>query len=722
MTNRLGMNRRQFVVSTAAVGGGMALGVNWQGGIVGANAADGDVDFGAFLVIGADDKVTVRVPSANVGNSARTQVSMMVCEELQCDWTKVQSSGLSATRNLLDKGVYTSLYGNAKSVVRERDRLLQAGASARERLRTAAAQQWNVPLAEIEAKDSKLIHKPTGRSLRFGEVAAKAAAIKLDAEPQIKPMDKWTVLGTAHAKIEALGMVNGTAKYGIDAVVPGTLYAAIRQAPVHGATLKSFDANALKDRPGIVKVVAIGGPGTDKSTADTVNSKLRSAVAVVAEHFYQAKSALDILPIEWDEGAAGKVNNEDIRKQYLAKLDEPGKQDKKVGDAPAAMKTAYRTVEAIYETPYIDHALMEPINGMALVTPDRVDIWGAVKLAPTAQKVAAEETGIPQSKVFVNTDDTYLGGDFGRRHYADETRAAVAIAMQVPGRPVKVIWTREETMRQGRYRPLAISKFQAGIDRDGNLLSWTNRHVGGSLASLGPDFDYIIPNVLVEHHPLDSHLVSGPYRGPGHNQNPFKVESFMDEVAQAGGKDPLELRRQLLKDVKDPGWLKSLNEVAQKAQWGKPLPKGRAQGFAIYQRAATQTAEIAEVSVSQGGEVRVHTVDVAFDCGVAMNPNVVASQYEGGIMFGVSDTLYSELTVRNGRVVEGNFDDYRMMRMDEAPLVRIHWGGLTGGNKLTPVGEQPNGAVSPAICNAIFRATGKRIRSLPLKNHDLSWT
>ena len=720
MTNRLEMNRRQFVVTTAAVGGGMALGVDLpMSGGGKALAAAGDVEFGALIVIGVDDTITIRAAGANVGNGVRTASALLVCEELNCDWAKVRTEGLTVTRNVDAGGVYSNMFGNAR-MFNKVESLPQAGASARERLKTAAAQQWNVPVAEIDAKDSKLTHRPTGRTLRYGEVAAKAATIKLDAEPKIKPMDQWTLIGKGQPTIEAKSIVNGSMKFAIDVRLPNMLHAVIKQSPVRGGSLKSFNADAIKDRPGVVKVIALG-PHMDKSTAATADSALQHSVVVIAEQYWQAKTALDLLPVEWDDGPAGKTNTEDLRKQFIAKLQTPGKEGKKVGDAVGAMKNAVKVIEATYETGYIDHALMEVMNSTVLYTPDRVDIWSSAKSGITAQPVAAEQAGIDPKKVFVNSEELYLGGDFGRRGRSEDIRQSVAIAMQVPGRPVKLIWSREEQMRQGYYRPMAITKFTAGLGADGFPIAWITRHAGESLASLGPDFDYNLPNLLVEHHAEKTHIRIGAYRGPGHNQNPFAGESFMDEVALAGGKDPVELRRYLLRDVKDKGWLTSLNEVATKAQWGKPLPKGRAQGFAIFQRAETQVAEIAEVSVTPGGEIKVHTVDVAFDVGRVLNPGPFANQLEGGIMFGLNDTLYSEITIRNGRVVEGNFDDYPMLRIADAPQVRIHWGGLTGGNKVSPIGEQPNPPLPAAICNAIFRATGKRIRSLPLRNHDLSW-
>ena len=738
MTNRLEMNRRQFVVTTAVVGGGMAIGFGPPAGLGQALAAEGDVEFSAWFTIGADDTITVRVPSSNSGVGGHTSAPMIVCEELHCDWTKVRTEPFPPTRNVLEKGVYTAAFGNAKAVGRERDKLLRAGASGRERLKAAAAQQWGVPVSEIDTKDSKLIHKPTGRTLRYGEVAAKAAAIKLDAEPKIKPMNEWTFLGKPQPQLETRGMVNGSAIFGIDVKIPGMLYAAVKACPVIGGKLKSFDANAIKDRPGVVKVVALGGPGSDKSTVDTRESRLEAAVAVVADHYWTAKSALDILPVEWDEGPAGKLSSEDFHRAFTAKLNEPGAEAKNIGDVVAAMKTAEKIIEAVYETPYIDHAVMEPFNATVQVRPDRVEVWNGVQDTIKALTVVAEESGVAPGKVFIN--QTLAGGSFGRRSKSDEIRQAIAIAMQVgDGRPVQLIWSREETMRHNHMRPLAISKFQCGLNKEGWPVAWFNRHVSHStgqqynpdafkgldasaLRNLSVDNEYSIPNTRVEYTAMQTNILTGSWRGPGGNQTLFMLECFMDEVALAGGKDPVELRRWLLRDAKDKGWLQVLNEVATKAQWGKPLPKGRAQGIAIGTDHGTIIAEVAEVSVSRGGEVKVHSVDAAFDLGHVLNPDGVRNQVEGGIVMGVSATLNEEITVKNGRVVQGNFDDYPLLRIVDSPVVRTHFGGNTGGSKLTPIGEPPTVILPPAVCNAIFRACGKRVRTLPVRNHDLSWS
>ncbi len=744
MTKHLEMNRRQFVVTTAVVGGGMAIGAVRSGGAL---AAAGDIEFDPLLAINADDTVVVRVATGNVGTSVHTSIAQFVCEELSCDWGKVRGEWFDPNKNQQLGGKYSSHFGNARTSHAKREEFLQAGASARERLKAAAAKRWNVPVTEVQTKDSKVVHTASNRSFRFGEVAAEAAAIKLDKEPAIKKPDQYTLVGRSQPRLESKGMVNGSVVYGLDVQIPGMLYAAIKHSPItseEGNTLKSFNAAAIQNMPGVRGVYALGQPGTDKTSKATRTTKIRESVVVVADHYWQAKMALDAMPVEWTGGVAQQLSatsSDTFRKEFTDKATKTsGVEAKNVGDALGALKGASKVIEATYEVPYLDHALMEPLSTTARVTADRVDVWGSAKNPNSALIVAAEEAGMDPKKTYVNQMETFVGGDFGRRK-DEEIREGVAIAVKMPGRAIKMIWSREEMTRQGNYRPMSVSHFKAGIGPDGMPIAWYNHEVShsqslednpetfaktkldnGALNGLVNGFEYAIPNWRVEYTGLVTHIQTGNYRGPGHNQGPGKREGFLDEVAFAGGKDPVELRRTLLRNAKDPGWLKVLNEVASKSNWGKPLPKGRAQGIAIGHRSDTIIANVAEVSVSNGGELKVHTVDVAFDVGNVMNPNGILNQIQGGTMYGLSDALFQEITVRNGRVVEGNFDDYPMLRIADAPEVKVHFGGLTGGEKLTPIGEHGNMVVGAAVLNAIFRATGKRYRSFPVRNHDLSWS
>ena len=747
MTDRLEMNRRQFNIATAAIGGGMVLGI----GPVGRAAAQGvnaqpwtspagpaGVELSAWIVIAPDDTIVIRVANAEMGNGAITALPMIVCEELECDWSKVKAEIASANRNAIENNVYGSMSTAGSSTVRTRVEPLQkAGANARERLKLAAAQQWNVPVNQIDAKNSVLTHRPTGRTLRFGEVASKAATLKLDAEPRIKSPDQYTMMGQAAVhNLDTALKVNGNAVFAIDVKVPGMIYAAVKASPAEGGKPRRIDRDAIKGRPGVIAVIEIGQE--KKHTVAMERRALRPAVAVVAESYWQAKSALDLLPIEWDDGPGAAFSTESIFRDALAALNSPGKEVKKIGDADAAMKTASKTLEAIYQTPYLEHATMEPLSATALITADRADVWAGSQNPDTALTVTAEETGLPKAKVFFQ--ETFLGGGFGRRGIGEEVRQVVAIAKQLPGRPVKMVWSREETTRQGVYRPMTVAKFTAGLGADGMPVAWltriasdpatasTNRanfeRSGLDSTTIGPmgDPPYAFPALMVDYFAKKTNLRLGNYRGPSSNGTVYKLESFVDECAVAAGKDPVDYRRVLLRAHKDPGWLKSLNDVAAKAEWGKKLPKGTGQGFAIGEGHGTICAVVAQVTVSNGGEVKVDETHISFDSGNIVNKNGIEAQLEGSVAMALTGALYGEINIRNGRVVEGNFDDYQMMRIDEMPKVKVYYGGLTGGTKWGGIGEPALGPVTGAVTNAIFAATGKRVRSLPLRHHDLSWS
>jgi isoquinoline 1-oxidoreductase beta subunit len=747
MTLSTNLTRRQFFVSAAIVGGGIAISASVLRSDV-SNTSAVDMEMSAWLAIAMDGTIVLRTTKGEAGNGTNTSMVMFLAEELNCEPTKikleyaqvnrdsVRDAPRTASQEFSQNEVYSGKGGHETWFVGRsnelRELIQQIGASTRERLKVAAARQWNVPVEELLSKDNAILHAASGRMLNYGQIAAAAAVVTLAEEPRIKTPEQWTLMGKRSIKqFNISSKVNGSGIYGIDVQVPEMLYAAISHAPVQGAKLRSFDAKAVKNMPGVVSVIALG-PDNDRSTPATFQSRLRHAVVVVADHYWNARKALDALPIKWDEGDVAEANSVEYRKRYLAKLDVPGKVAKTIGDTRAAMRDAAKLVEAIYESPYLEHAPMEPLNATVQITADRVDVWVPTQQSATARRVAAEESGISEDKVFVHP--VMIGGQFGRRNHNDETRQAVAIAKAV-GKPVKLIWSREEMTRQGRYRPNAATKFQAGLGSDGFPKSWFVRQVSHSFQlQEDPKFDgfdviamrplstenaYSIDNSLIEFHPMLTNVMAHSFRGSG---STFQLECFIDEVAHAGGKDPVELRRWLLRNAKDPGWLRVLNEVVKKSSWGKILPRGRAQGIAIGLDHGNINAQIAEVSVSPKGEVKVHSVDVAFDCGSVINPDGVRAQMEGGILFGLSNTLHEEITIERGRVVQGNFDDYPLLRIAEAPEVRVHFGGNTGGEKCSPCGEAPVPPVTPAVCNAIFRATGKRVRSFPLKKHDLSWT
>jgi isoquinoline 1-oxidoreductase beta subunit len=746
------IGRRQFIVSSAAFGGGMAL------GIVAADSADAaflgplpwvetdalpGAELNPWISIGADDIVTVRVATPEIGNGVMTQTPMLVAEELACDWNKIRAEFAPTSRDYRENGVYAlgdapTGYFSGRSTSADRMKLmLQVGASARERLKAAAAAEWKAPVAEISVKDSVLTHTPTGRTLRYGDVAAKAATIKLPMEPTPKPQSEWTLLGKASpAKLNIPQIVNGSAVYGMDVRLPNMAYAALRQSPVHGGKVKSFDAEKARTMPGVLAVVTVDPDeprglsiksGAPFGYGDT---HVRSAVAVIAEHYWQAHKALDAVQIEWDDGPGAQWKSTgQMVDAAIAALDKPmDKLEKAVGDVGLIDKQD-KIVEAVYVTPFSDQAPMEPLNGTALVTADRVDVWHPAQQSKQAFWVAADESGMDPAKVFFH--QTFIGGAFGRRIFADDLRMVVAIAKKFPGRPVHTIWSREEQTRQGKYRPLVATKLRAGLDKTGMPAVFiAHQATKGHFPRLA-DSPYAlgcIPNVLIDAQELPIHVQTGAYRGPGYNSYAFMVETFIDECALAAGIDPLEYRLKLLANWPDPGWAKVLREVADKSGWGKSLPKGMGQGLAIANwgmngkpEAGTTVAVVATVEVTKSGILKVHQLDAAFDCGRIVNRDAVENLAQGGVIFGLNMALNEEVNVKDGRMVEGNFDQYPILRTGDTPQVNIHFGGLSGHDRFSELGEPPAGPVGPAVGNAIFRAIGKRIRSTPVRKHDLTW-
>lgn len=742
------LSRREFLITTAAVGGGMAISLAL--GDVAAAAIDHPalknvVEIGPWLTIAADDDVLVRVPTPESGNGAMTQAAMYVAEELQCELSKLRAECISLNRDARENDVYAAVKGTVSSFAGRSTHpetmrlLLQIGASARERLKSAAAQRWGVPAAEIEARNSVLTHAPTHRSLRFGEVAEAAARIELQNEPTLKTQKEWTVLGRTHSgKLTDASIANGSAIYGIDVQLPGMLYGALMQSPVHGGRLKRYDFEAIRNMPGVVGVAVIDPSEPRKRLKAPMmdgESLPQSAIAVVAEHYWQARKALEALPLEWDDGPGARWRTtEQVNQSVLARLDRDGdKVVKNEGDALQVLAGQTRVVEATYLTPFCDQAPIEPLNGTALVTENRVEVWHSGAISAQSFVIAAEEAGV----AFENTHlhQTLVGGNFGRRNFADDLRLVVAVAKQFPGRPVKVIWSREEMMRQGRYRWLTAGKLRAALDERGMPSALFARvcRPGYGMAGL-ENVAYtngLISNVRIETCDVPLHVLWGSYRAPGYNSYAFFVESFIDECATAAKIDPLEYRLRLFANARDPSWNKCLQEVAARSGWGKSLPRGQGQGIAISNwgnwaskdpQAGTTAAVVAHVDVSRSGELRVLQLDIAFDCGRILNRNAVVAQMEGGMLFGLNMSLNEELNIQNGRIVEGNFDQYPMLRMADAPRMNVHLGGLSGHDRFCEVGEPPVGPVGPAVANAIFRATGKRLRSMPFRKHDLSWS
>ena len=744
------LTRREFMIRTAMVGGGLAIGVVGPDTVAAAgdsasNAAGNAqaAEVGAWILIGADDTITVRVPTPEIGNGVLTQVPLTVTEELNCDWSKVRAEFAPVNRDYREKGVYSASGGalgffSGRSTMSTRlQALLQVGASARERLKAAAAARWGVPVSVITASDSVLTNTRDGRTLRYGEVAAEAAKITLASEPKPKPHSEWRLLGkTSTGKLNNPEIVKGAAVFGIDVRLPNMLYAALMQAPVHGGRLKRYDFDAVKNRPGVRGVVVVDPREARQPLmpAELINDEktaAQSGIAIVADHYWQARQALEAMPIEWDDGPGGQwQSTEQVYAAAHAAVAQPGTQVfRNTGSVDDAFKSG-KLIEATYLTPFCDHVALEPLNGTACVTKDRVDLWHPTQHPLHAHLVAISETGVAPENVYVH--QTFVGGGFGRRVYGDDVRMVVAVAKKFPGRPMHVIWSREQSITQGRYRALQVTRLKASLDERGYPRAIAMHAAGRGIYPVGSlDSPYMSgPNARIEYTELPLHVLTGPYRGPSYNSNAFVFESFIDECAHAAGIDPLDYRLHLLHDWPVPGWKQTLLEVARKAHWGKKLPKGQAQGLAVGSwtgggdpKFGTTVATIATVEVSQEGEVKVLQIDCAFDCGSVLNPDAVRQQMEGGSLFGMNMTLLEELTLQNGRIVESNFHEYPMLRMsDVPPRVNVHFGGTTGGEHCGEIGEAPAGPIGPAIANAIYRVTGKRIRSTPLRKQDLRWT
>jgi isoquinoline 1-oxidoreductase beta subunit len=685
--------------------------------------------------------VTVRVPGPEAGTGNSTQAAIYVAEELECDWSQVRVEPISFNRNAREGELYLgatgiwSTFAGAGASDDTRKVLMQAGASARERLRAAAAARWKVATGDVEVRAGKLSHARSKRVAGFGELAAQAAAVKLPREPVIKPREKWTLLGRQTLPlVHARAVVNGSSQYGIDVRLPGMLYAALLQCPVHGGRLESYDFEKIRNMPG-VRGVAVVDPDEPrrflKKPADWANTDAQSGIAVVAEHYWQARQALQAMPVTWDFGPGARWKSaQQIYDALYARLAEPAEDVlSDVGDAPRFVDGAgAKVVEALYHTPFADHATMEPLNGTARVTADRLDLWHPTAMVLQALIVASEETGIPLTQI--HHHQTLVGGSFGRRVNCDDVRMVVAVARKFPGQPIHVIWSREETFRQGKYRDLHATRMRAALGPDGlpealvsHVAAWKPVMFGMNDAAYvrGP-----IAHARIETSKVEMHVLTGQYRGPGYNSNCFFMESFIDECAARAGADPLQYRLRLLARWPDAGWSRCLEVAARHAGWGQPLSAGQGRGIAIGNfggagkpQAGMTVAAVATVEVSSEGALRVQALDLAFDCGKVLNMDAVRSQLEGSAVFGMNMSLNEEITFENGRVVEGNFDRYPMLRLSDIPRIRIHAEALSGHERYGNAGEAGVGPIGPAIANAIFAATGTRLRSMPFRNAKL---
>jgi isoquinoline 1-oxidoreductase beta subunit len=716
------MNRRSFVIGSATVGGGLALGLDLPLGSNVVRAADGSPEVGVWVVIRPDDTVVVRIARSEMGQGTLTGLAQLVAEELECDWSKVTTEYPTPGQSVARKRAWGPFSTGGSRGIRESHQYVrEGGAAARTMLIQAAAAEWNVPASECSASKSVITHGPSGRSTTYGKVAEAAAKLEVPKGIKLKDPKDWKIAGKPVKRLDTADKTNGKMVYGIDVKVPGMLNAAIRQCPVFGGKVKSFDAAKIEKMPGVKKVVQVGD----------------NAMAVVADTWWHAKTALDALPIVWDT-----VGNEKVTSATIAKFLEEGlTADKafvgnKNGDVKAAIANAAKKVEAVYSYPYQNHAPMEPMNATALYTDDKCEVWTGTQDGESAFAAVVATSGLPASKCDVHK--VMLGGGFGRRGRSDYVIQAVQIAKQIPGTPVKLLWSREEDMQHGSYHPVTQCKLVGAFDKDNNLTGLHMRISGQSILAtvlparldkdgrdsvtfqgLNPSgetaFGYSIPNLLIDHAMRNPHVPAGFWRGVNVNHNAIYVECFMDELAHSIGVDALEFRRKLM--TKHPKNLAVLEAVAERIGWGKPAPQGHFRGLSHMMAFGSYVAGAAEVSVN-GNKIIVHRIIGATDPGYVVNPAQVDRQVAGSFVYGLSALFYGECTVKDGYIEQTNFDTYNSLRIAEMPKVEsivmpsghTPWGG---------VGEPTILVAAPAVLNAYFNATGKRIRSFPLKNHNL---
>jgi isoquinoline 1-oxidoreductase beta subunit len=716
MSQTIQLGRRSFLTAAAAAGGGLSLG--WSLPKAAAQGSTG-AELGIWAVIQPDDTTIIRIARSEMGQGTLTGLAQLVADELDADWRFVKAEYVAPEVNLANKRAWGDMStGGSRGIRASVDYVRKGGAVGRAMLIEAAAAKWGVPTGECSAAMSVVTHTPSGKRLRYGEIAADAAKLTPPTDVTVKTPAQWTLIGRGVKRLDTPDKLSGKTVFAIDVQLPNMLSAAIAQCPVFGGKLKSFDASKVSAMKGVHQVVKV-----DDST-----------IAVVADKWFQAKTALAALPIVWDEGPNNTVDSKQIDTLLKTGLDaKDAALGQSHGDVEASLSSAAKKVEAVYGTQYQNHATLEPMNCTAKWDDGKVEIWVGSQNGDASLAAAAEAAGVKLDAVKVHKH--HLGGGFGRRGNQDYVRQAVLIAKQVPGRPVKLIWSREEDMQHGFYRPITQCKLTAGFDAQGNVTGLHARLSGQSiLAYLAPqrmengvdkiafqgwtpeEFGYMaIPNLLIDHAVRNTHVPVGFWRGVNTNQNALYMECFIDELAHEAGKDPLEFRRSLM--TKNPKHLAVLNAVAERADWGMPLPKGVYRGISQNCGFGSYTAAVAEVSVSPKGELKIHRIVCASDPGYVVNPDQVAGQIEGSFVYGLSSVLLSKITIDKGRVEQSNFDSNPVMRLADMPKVEsilVPSGGFWGG-----VGEPTIAVSGPAVLNAIFAATGKRIRSLPSTQKDL---
>lgn len=727
------LTRRKFLLgSGAVVGGGLLLGYmalpDQNSAIQKAVKGPGSILSG-WIRITPDNQVSVIVPHAEMGQGVHTALPMMAADELDADWSLVsmeEAPGIPAFANeplgegfilggkelpeilapLINKAFFTiaksmdlQITGGSTSVrFTGHFGMRVAGAAAREMLVAVAADRLDVPAEELTTEKSFVHHQASGRKISYGELAEAASKLNPNPTPRLKAKSEHTIVGSRIKRLDIPSKVNGTAKFGIDADVEGMLYAAIARVPVHGGTVTSINRDAAMAMPGVREVCDLG-----------------YAVAVVADKYWRAKTALEAVEFSFDGGGNERLNSADIFNQFAIDLDtKPAEYDLNEGDGDLAPADRDRVVEAEYGVPYLAHACMEPMNCTAWVRDGECDVWTGTQAPLMARAAAAKAAGLDPAKVTVHNH--FLGGGFGRRIHAENDYVAPAVEIsKMVGAPVKTIWSREEDMRFDEYRPAMLSRFRGVIDSDGRLLAWRNRYSDKSEPVEAPLIPYSAANQSIGYVVSQSHIKLGPWRSVDHSQHAFFTESFMDELAHAASEDPLGYRLAHLEGA--PRHAQVLKQAADKAGWYNGVRGGRAMGCAVHESFGSIVAHVVEVSVDEAGMVRVHKVWSAVDCGEAVNPDTIEAQIESAIIYGMTAACYGEITVENGQVVEGNFPDYEMVRLAEVPDISVDI--IESGAPLGGLGEPGLPPIAPAITNAIYAATGVRIRALPIKNYDL---
>jgi len=706
------IERRNFLKISVAAGGGLLIGFHFPGisQFASAQATAGTFMPNAFVRIGTDERITVIVNHSEMGQGVYTSLPMLLADELDADWTKVGYESAPVDPKYNHPAFGMQMTGGSSSVWSGLEQFRQAGAAARAMLVAAAAQQWKVDASSCRTENGAVLNG--SNRLTYGQLVNTAAKLPPPEKVQLKDPKTFKLIGKPIKRLDTPDKLNGKAVFGIDVKLPGMLTAVIARPPIFGAKMKSFDDSRARSMLGVRKIAAIP-----------------AGVAVIADTFWQAKMAREAVRVEWDDGAMHDFSTAQMMQDFRERAKTPGTSVRNDGDATAALANATKKITAVYEVPYLSHLMMEPLNCTVDLRADSCEVWTGSQFQTVDRANAAKVAGLPNEKVQLHT--TFLGGGFGRRAnpHSDFVVEAVQVA-KAAGAPVKVIWTREDDMAGGWYRPAFLHAIEGGLDASGNAVSWRSRLVGQSIMAGTPfaammmkgknydpasvegvdDLPYSIPNVAVESHQAEVNVPVQWLRSVGHSHTAFAVECFVDELAALAQKDPYQFRRALLQ--KQPHHLGVLDLAAQKAGWDKPLPKGMGRGIAVHFAFGSYSAHVVEVSVSDGN-VRVHKMVCAIDCGQYVNPGIIAAQTESGAIFGASAALMQELTFANGRLQQTNFNTFPVLRMNECPVIETHI--LESQEKSGGIGEPGVPCAAPAIANAIFAATGKRIRRLPIR-------